>query len=123
MMQRNNIRLFSAVLVAMTAGSAAASSDDAWKEFAADVEAKCKEAAALSAADARAVVDPYGSEHYGLALVTGRPKGTKASSRISASTTSNRRLRKLAASWTRRRWTCCRKSKARRRPACASKSC
>ncbi|NLS02767.1 hypothetical protein HGP14_05195 [Rhizobium sp. P32RR-XVIII] len=74
-MQRNNIRLLTTLLVAMTAGSAVASSDDAWKEFAADVEAKCKEAAAPSVADARAVVDPFGSEHYGLALVTGRPKG------------------------------------------------
>jgi hypothetical protein len=74
-MQWNNIRLFAALLLMMTAGSAAASSEEAWKEFAADVEAKCRQAAAASIADARAVVDPFGSAHYGLALVTGRPKG------------------------------------------------
>ncbi len=74
-MQRNNIRLSAAILVFLTAGGAQASSDEAWKEFAADVEAKCRQAAAASIADARAVVDPFGSEHYGLALVTGRPKG------------------------------------------------
>ncbi|TVZ64768.1 hypothetical protein BCL32_5035 [Rhizobium mongolense USDA 1844] len=74
-MQRNNIRLSATILLFMTAGRALASSDEAWKEFAADVEAKCRQAAAASIADARAVVDPIGSAHYGLALVTGRPKG------------------------------------------------
>jgi len=74
-MPRNKIRLSAALLLSLVAGSAAASSDDAWKEFAADVEAKCKEAATASIEDAKAVVDPFGSEHYGLALVTGKPKG------------------------------------------------
>ncbi|MFP3544156.1 hypothetical protein SB748_11830 [Rhizobium sp. SIMBA_035] len=74
-MQRNKIRLSVSLLLPLCAGSAFASSDDAWKDFAADVEAKCKAAATVSIDEARAVVDPFGSEHYGLALVTGRPKG------------------------------------------------
>lgn len=74
-MQRNKIRLLPALFLSLAAGAASASSDDAWRDFADDVAAKCKEAANASIEDARAVVDPYGSEHFGLALVTGRPKG------------------------------------------------
>lgn len=74
-MQRNKIRLSAALFLSLAAGSASASSDDAWKEFAADVEAKCKAAAMPSIEDVKAVVDPFGSEHFGLALITGRPKG------------------------------------------------
>ena len=74
-MQRNKIRLFAALFLSFAASTAFASSDDAWKQFAADVEAKCKEAATPSIEDAKAIVDPFGSEHFGLALVTGKPKG------------------------------------------------
>jgi hypothetical protein len=54
-----------------------ASSDDAWKQFSADVETKCKAALADQLPRPRVVVDPTGSEHYGLALLTGVPKGGK----------------------------------------------
>lgn len=76
-MKSNGIRLLSTVCLLATAGAAQASSDDAWKQFAADVEAGCKKAAEAMIEKPRAVVDPFGSEHYGLALVTGKPKGAK----------------------------------------------
>jgi hypothetical protein len=58
------------------AGAARASSGDAWQEFATEVEGKCKRAARASIEFPHAVVDPFGSEHFGIALVTGKPKGT-----------------------------------------------
>lgn len=50
---------------------ALASSDDAWAEFAAEVESACLAATADSLPGASAVVDPFGSESYGLAIVSG----------------------------------------------------
>ncbi|MFN7103731.1 MAG: hypothetical protein ACK4N1_14035 [Pseudorhizobium sp.] len=65
-----------AAALALGAGTAEASSDDAWAAFAQTVEAKCL-AAARDMLDApRAEVDPFGSERYGLAIVTGTAKGT-----------------------------------------------
>ncbi|OBZ95955.1 hypothetical protein ADU59_06065 [Pararhizobium polonicum] len=55
--------------------AAAASSDDAWDALRADVSVKCLEAAAGSIETPQAVVDPFGSENFGLALVSGKPKG------------------------------------------------
>lgn len=48
-----------------------AASDDAWAEFAAKVEQSCITATGGMLEDAKAVVDPFGSESYGLAIVTG----------------------------------------------------
>ena len=60
-----------AAALALCAGTAEASSDDAWAAFAQTVETKCL-AAAKDMLDApRAVVDPFG-----LAIVTGTAKGT-----------------------------------------------
>ncbi|CUX17528.1 MULTISPECIES: hypothetical protein [Agrobacterium] len=53
---------------------AAASSDDAWKEFVADVQTACLAGARDMIEDAKAVVDPVGSENYGLAIITGKAK-------------------------------------------------
>lgn len=61
-------------VAALAASSAAASSGDAWESFRAEVSQKCL-AAATSLEKASAVVDPFGSESFGLALVTGTPKG------------------------------------------------
>jgi hypothetical protein len=58
------------------AGTAEASSDDAWAAFAQTVEAKCLAAAKDTLDAPRVVVDPFGSERYGLAIVTGKAKGT-----------------------------------------------
>lgn len=57
---------------------AAASSDDAWKEFVADVQTACLAGASDMIEDAKAVVDPVGSENYGLAILTGKSKGADA---------------------------------------------
>ncbi|KQS96409.1 MULTISPECIES: hypothetical protein [unclassified Rhizobium] len=57
--------------------AALASSDDAWEAMRADVSAKCLEAAAGSIEAPQAVVDPFGSESFGLALVSGKPKGAE----------------------------------------------
>ncbi|URK88248.1 hypothetical protein LP421_13015 [Rhizobium sp. RCAM05350] len=66
------IALFAATLMPV---AAFASSDDAWEAMRTDVAAKCIEAAAGSIDAPAAVVDPFGSESFGLALVSGKPKG------------------------------------------------
>lgn len=57
------------------AGDVAASSGDAWKDFATEVQGKCEMAARAQIELPHAVVDPFGSESFGVALVTGKPKG------------------------------------------------
>ncbi|WP_189635563.1 hypothetical protein [Rhizobium grahamii] len=74
-MQRNKIRFCMFAIAIAAAGIARASSGDAWQQFATEVEGKCKQAARASIEFPHAVVDPFGSEHYGIALVTGKPKG------------------------------------------------
>lgn len=54
-----------------------ASSDDAWEAMRADVSAKCLEVAAGSIETPQAVVDPFGSQSFGLALVSGKQKGAE----------------------------------------------
>ncbi|QQR39352.1 hypothetical protein [Devosia rhizoryzae] len=51
-------------------GSAQAASEDAWAEFAAEVETACLTATAEALPGATATVDPFGSESYGLAIVS-----------------------------------------------------
>ena len=70
-------QFFVAGLASLLALPAVASSDAAWQEFAADVQAKCLDASKDMIEDAKAVVDPTGSENYGLAILTGNAKGTK----------------------------------------------
>lgn len=71
-------RLIAAVALIASALPAYASSDEAWAEFAAEVEAACLDAAQDSIDAPRIVVDPYGSENFGLALVAGKAKGADA---------------------------------------------
>ncbi len=52
-----------------------AATDDSWAAFRKDVEAKCLGAAKDLFAVAAAQVDPFGSEHFGLALIRGKAKG------------------------------------------------
>lgn len=59
-----------------------ASSDGAWAAFAAAVEKACIKTAASQIEKGRAVVDPYGSEKYGLAIVTGRPSGVPKTKKL-----------------------------------------
>ena len=67
------------VLSAALAPAAQASSDDAWVQFRKDVTAKCLKAAVVSVAKPTIVVDPFGSESFGLAIVTGKSGGFKVS--------------------------------------------
>ncbi|HEV7434393.1 MAG TPA: hypothetical protein VGO22_05935 [Pseudorhizobium sp.] len=60
------------------AGSASAASDEAWAQFARTVEEKCLAAAADMIETPRVLVDPFGSERFGLAVVTGKAKGADA---------------------------------------------
>ncbi|MBX4937718.1 hypothetical protein [Rhizobium binae] len=73
-MNRNIIQLLCAAALLCPAAAAQASSEQAWKELAADVDAKCRQAAVAIEKPA-AAVDPFGTWRYGLALVTGKPKG------------------------------------------------
>ncbi len=64
--------------IALAAASAVpvfGASDDAWEQFRADVEAACLTAAEPMFATPEALVDPFGSQSYGLVLLTGRAKG------------------------------------------------
>ncbi|SMQ86259.1 hypothetical protein SAMN06295905_3563 [Devosia lucknowensis] len=66
------LKPIAALVITLSAISAAtASSDDAWAEFAAEVEEGCRAATAEMLPDATVTVDPFGSENYGLAIVSG----------------------------------------------------
>lgn len=67
--------ILAAVLAALAGGSALATSDDAWEAFRKDVESACLAAAEPLFENPVARVDPFGSESYGLALVTGKARG------------------------------------------------
>ncbi len=69
--------LISAAL--LSAGPALAASGDAWAEFAVEVEEGCRAAGSEVISDPSVVVDPFGSESYGLALVSGETGGTPVS--------------------------------------------
>ncbi len=66
------------LLLSLASVPAHASSDDAWATFQKDVSKACITAAKGLIEKGRAVVDPYGSEHYGLAVVSGKAVGAKA---------------------------------------------
>ena len=72
---RTAFALFAAAC--LTPALALASSGDAWEEMRADMTEKCLAAAADSIEAPRAVVDPFGSQTYGLALIIGQPKGAE----------------------------------------------
>jgi hypothetical protein len=72
--QGRQFMLRSLAVFAMTiaaTGGALAATDEAWAQFAAEVEAACLAATAESLPEATVVVDPFGSESYGLAVVSG----------------------------------------------------
>lgn len=60
-----------ALLVAATALPAAASSDAAWEEFRTRMETECRALAKGEMTDVSIRVDSFGSESYGMALITG----------------------------------------------------
>jgi len=59
-------------LASLTTLSAFGASDDAWAEFAAEVEQSCLQATRGMLENAQANVDPFGSDSYGLAIVSGK---------------------------------------------------
>jgi len=67
-------------LTLATITGASASSDDAWAAFAAEVEEGCLTATNSVLTEATATVDPFGSESYGMAIISGKTSaGTTAS--------------------------------------------
>lgn len=75
---RSAILLAATVAAALSAGaSAEASSPDAWKQFNAEVEKKCADAAQDIFRKPQVAVDPIGSENFGLALVYGKAQAVK----------------------------------------------
>jgi len=60
-------------------GCAQASTDKAWDTFRADVASRCERAAADQLDDIQISVDPFGSAHYGLALLNGTEHGADVS--------------------------------------------
>jgi hypothetical protein len=66
------------IAAVLSAGTGAhASSPDAWKQFNAEVEQKCTDAARDMFRKPQVAVDPIGSENFGLAIVYGRSKEVK----------------------------------------------
>ena len=65
------------LLLATGAVTAEAASDDAWTTFQADVGKACVAASKDLIENGKAVVDPFGSPSYGLAVVTGKARGAK----------------------------------------------
>jgi hypothetical protein len=62
-------------LLGLSPGCAEAASETAWEEFRAHVDAACRDLVKDQVSEPRTLVDPFGSSSYGLALVTGTPKG------------------------------------------------
>jgi hypothetical protein len=61
----------SALLLAATSLPATAASPEAWAEMRETIESECRALSEAELADVTVRVDPFGSESYGLALVTG----------------------------------------------------
>jgi hypothetical protein len=59
----------------LTLASVQASDEASWERFRQEVEASCLAAVAGVLEDARAIVDPFGSPSFGLAVVRGREAG------------------------------------------------
>jgi hypothetical protein len=70
---RRILATFATVL--MACATAYASSDDAWEEFRVEVEEACLAAADGYLQTPVTVVDPFGSESFGLAVLTGLEPG------------------------------------------------
>lgn len=67
---------FALALTGLGPGSAWASTDEAWADFRADVERACRAATESQLTIERIQVDPFGSAHYGLAVISGTEAGS-----------------------------------------------
>lgn len=77
-----SVMAFAVVAQVSLAPSARASSGDAWAEFAANVKKACLAAVGQSFVKPKIIVDPFGSERYGLAIITGKLKAGGTGSQI-----------------------------------------
>ena len=78
-MFRSRPPLAATALALITLSSSAfASSGDAWDAFAKDVAAKCTALAAGRIEQPKVVVDPFGTDSYGVAILTGKAVGADA---------------------------------------------
>lgn len=70
--------LIAAVLATGASSLAQASSDEAWREFRAEVEKTCRAAADNAGFTVKTVaVDPFGSQNQGLARLVGHERGSE----------------------------------------------
>ncbi|MFC6489550.1 hypothetical protein [Nitratireductor sp. GCM10026969] len=67
------LRISATSLFLLAASAVSAASPEAWEAFRADIEGKCL-AATTTLEDKTAWVDPFGTESYGIAVVTGRSR-------------------------------------------------
>jgi hypothetical protein len=76
-MSLSRMALFACSLLAGMSGAehVQASSPDAWEEFQQEVESSCVAASQGMLQVMSVTVDPYGSESYGFAVLTGFEKG------------------------------------------------
>lgn len=79
MVKRASPLFIAIALGTVLAQTAHASSDDAWAQFAKDVKASCLKAAGANITKPSIIVDSIGSESFGLAIVSGKSGGYKAS--------------------------------------------
>jgi hypothetical protein len=78
-MFRSPARLAILLLAAASgAAPAYASSPDAWDEFRQEVQQKCAALAEGRIEKPKIVVDPFGTESYGVAILTGKAVGAEA---------------------------------------------
>ena len=61
------------------AQTAHASSDEAWAQLAKNIKASCLKAAGANITKPTIIVDSYGSENFGFAIVSGKSGGYQAS--------------------------------------------
>ncbi|KPF46754.1 hypothetical protein [Rhizobium sp. AAP43] len=74
------IRIFITAICLLSGASmpVLAASSDAWDDFAKDVAAKCTTLAEGRIETPQVVVDPFGTENYGVAILTGKAFGADA---------------------------------------------
>ncbi|MFN3502080.1 MAG: hypothetical protein ACK4ZJ_07460 [Allorhizobium sp.] len=78
MLRSRKLLTATAIVFSHLASSAIAASGDAWDEFAKDVAAKCAVLAEGRIEQPKVVVDPFGTESYGVAILTGKAVGADA---------------------------------------------
>jgi hypothetical protein len=78
MFRSQTLLLATALVLIPLSSTVLASSDDAWDDFAKDVAAKCTALAEGRIEQPKVVVDPFGTESYGVAILTGKAVGADA---------------------------------------------